>query len=180
MFPLSFQIFKQQWLVTLILDAWATPANGRDTSIHCTQLFFVAHRTNWPLRWFQWLWWHMVFSNFIIPSTLANLKSEQTSLSLGCLWIKATHVLNTNFITLLKSLKGIAQVLFYFLCTKSAEEVPWGLEEEVLPGLHRKYLQALRRVWQACRVPSWVCHVLRTENHWLHFGNKNPIGKKSL
>lgn len=165
--PLSFPIFTQQWLATLIPDAWATPANGKGTSIHRTQLFFVAHRTNWPGRWFQWLYWHVVFSDFTVASAFANLKSEQTSLSLECLWIKAAHVLSANFITLLKSLTEIARAPFYFLCSNSAEEVPamrsW---RGSAADLHRKYLQALQSVASpqsiASAGPSWVCHVLRT------------------
>lgn len=44
---------------------------------------------------------------------------------------ETNNTLDTNFITLLKSLKEL------HMCTNIAEEVPWGLKEEVLSGLRK-------------------------------------------
>lgn len=151
-FQLSFHIFKQQGLVTLTPDIWATPANGKHTPVHCTLLLFVAHRT-WPLRWLQITL--VTSSVFKVHSPFYTCKPEiwAGKLSRRMSANKATHTLNTNFITPLKSCKEIAHVPFCFLCTKIAEEVPWGLKKGVLSGLKKKcfqaciekYLQALHR-----------------------------------
>lgn len=105
---------------------------------------------------------------------------------------KSTHILNINFITLLKSLKEIAHVPFCFLFTKSAEKYHEALKK-CYQASKKKCCQAcIRSTFRLCTEcgrpaehfsagPSGVGHVLRTGNHWLHlkdFGNKNSTGKK--
>lgn len=141
---MSFHIFKQQWFVTRIPDAWATPANGKETPIYCAQLFFAAHRTNWRLRWLQVTL--VTPGVFKVPNPFYTCKPEVWAgkLTLRMSVIKAAHVLNTNFITLLKSLKEIAHVPLYFRVLDLQSECC-----QARPA--RKYLEALHRVRQACR-----------------------------
>lgn len=66
---------------------------------------------------------------------LANLKSEQASLALGCLQTRQLTLLMAT-LSLLRSLKEL------HMCTKIAEEVQCGFKEEVLSGLREKCSQA--------------------------------------